>query len=240
MKTIGQLKSKLKSFTCIEEENFITDEELNCFIDMAQKKAATKIACLNKEYFTSMVEMPLAVGEEFLVLPEDIRATRVKAVLYRRNENKVCYRIKRADYKCVFSEYKSTPCEYYFMNVKGEGHRLYLNPLPNTDGQVTIVYERKPCDIEADAPNSTELEFEEMCDYIFQYVKLKIYEKTRNPLASLTLGELNEAEQDMLECMCPQFGDDCEVRPDREWSGYVDEGYGYGNYGGYGGGGYGW
>jgi hypothetical protein len=229
LKTIGQLKDKIKKFTCTEEESFISDAELNCFIDMAQKKAATKIACLNKEYFTSMVEVPVTKMQESVDLPEDIRATKVKSVFWQSEGSKCCTRIQRADYSCIGKDCPSTPCEYVFLNKKDEGSKLYLNPISNKAGTLTIIYERVPCDIADDASDDTTLEFEEMCDYIFQYVKLRVYEKEKNPLASLTVGELNEAEQDMLDCLCPQFGDDCEVKPDAQWRCYVDEGYGYGS-----------
>ena len=158
----------------------------------------------------------------------------MKAVHWRSEGSKCCTRIRRADYSCIGKDCPGIPCEYVFFNKKGEGSRLYLNPISNKAGKLTIIYERVPCDIEDDAADTTPLEFDEMCDYIFQYVKLKIYEKEKNPLASLTLGELNEAEKDMLDCLCPQFGDDCEVRVDETWRCYVDEGYGGGYGGGYG------
>lgn len=225
MKTIGDLKDKIKKFTCTEEESFISDEELCCFIDMAQKRALEIISCLNKDYFTSCADVEIEVGQETVDLPEDIRATKIKAVQWTGSNKKCCTKLRRSNYECIGKDCPGEPCEYTFFNKKGEGAKLYLNPVPNKAGSITIIYERKPCEVDETTSSDTPLEFEETCSYVFNFVKLMIYEKEKNPLASLALGQLNEAEKLMVECLCPQFSDDCEVRDEGTWRCYVDEGY---------------
>lgn len=227
MKTIGDLKDKIRKFTCTEEESFISDEELCCFIDMAQKKALTIVSCLNKDYFTSCADVEIEPGQNTIDLPEDIRGTKIKMVSWVGENKKCCSPLKRGDYKCINSNCEGTPCEYTFFNKKGEGAKLYLNPIPNKAGTITIIYDRMPCDIEADTPADTPFEFQEICDYVFNFVKLMIYEKEKNPLASLAISQLNEAEQLMVECMCPQFGDCVDIETDNKWRCYVDEHYGW-------------
>lgn len=233
MKNIGDLKSKIRKFTCTEEEgekSFLSDEELCCFIDMAQKKAMTKISCLNKDYLTTCADIDVEAGQESFTLPEDIKATKIKQIQWQGGSSKCCTKLKRGSYDCIGKDCAGTPCEYVFFNKKDVGVVLYLNPKPSKAGKLTVIYERKPCDIDGDTPDDQAFEFDEICDYVFNYVTMMIYEKEKNPLISSAASKLNEAEQDMLECLCPQFLDDCEVTPDEDGKCYLNGGTNYGSW----------
>lgn len=226
MKTIGDIKDKIRKFTCTEEENeksFLSDSELCCFIDMAQKRALEIISCLNKDYFVSCEEVDIEVGQEAVDLPDDIRATKIKAVQWTGSNKNCCTKLKRGNYECIGKDCPGEPCEYTFFNKKSEGAKLYLNPVPNKAGKLTIIYERKPCDIDEMTGDDATLEFDETCLYVFNFVKLMIYEKEKNPLASLAISQLNESEKLMVECLCPQFNDCVDIELDDSWRCYVDE-----------------
>lgn len=236
MRTVGQLKDKIKKFTCIEEESFISDDELCCFIDMAQKRAIELISCLNKDYFTSCVDMEIESKTNTVDLPSDIRGTKIKRVMWV--DGKCCTPLEREPYICQVDKCATRPCAYTFFNKKDVGPQLTLFPTPSKEGTVRIIYERQPCDIDENTDGSQEFELQEICKYVFDFVKLRIYEKEKNPLASLAISELNESERLMIECLSTQFTDSCDVEPDQCGRAYLEGGSGGygGGYGGYGGG----
>lgn len=226
MKTIGELKDKLKKFSDTEEESFLKDDEICCFINMAISKANQILCGCDQDYNTSCEEQDVAACTESISLPEDIMGTKIKKIIWKsEGDCGVCCELKRLDYDCMECDKKSTPQGYQFFNKKGEGQKLYLSPQPDKDGVIRIIYSRKPCEVDEDTDPTTELENPEMCNFIFFTVLALIYQKEKNPLVNLAIAQANEYEQLMIDCLCPQWSDEqsTELTADSCWKGYVDE-----------------
>lgn len=227
MKTIGELKKKIKQFTDSEEESYLKEDELCCFVNMAIQRAAKIVSCLNKDYFTSCEEIDVGAEQDCISLPEDIAGTKIKKVYWL--DGKRCCRLKRLDYDCFddCGSCSSQPYGFQFFNKAGEGNKLYLIPTCHKAGKVRIIYERTPMAIDENTPDTQEIEMPECCDFIFFFVLKFVFIKEKNPLANWAIEEMNESERKIEECMCPQFNDDesCEIEADSDWEGYVNECY---------------
>ena len=229
MNTIGELKDKIKKFTCTEEQTFLTEAELCCFIDMAQKRAMDLISCLNKDYFKASVDIPIESKTSVIDLPEDIKGTRIKRVLWK--DGKCCTTLERTSYICDTDKCSTYPCQYMFLNNKETGPQITLYPTPSKAATIQIIYERIPCDINESTPDDTGFEFPQICQFVFDFVTLRIYQKEKNPLLSVAASQMNESQRILEECMSNQFQDSCDIKVDECWADYVNEcsgrGYGY-------------
>lgn len=220
MKTLGEMKNKIKRLTCNEDSEGLSEEDICCFISMGQRRAMKLISCLNKEFFTSCSDTEVAIGTESIDLPEDILATKIKAVYWI--EKKCHTKMTRGQWDCI-SEYKGQPNRYVFFNKTGEGKKLYLNCIPSKAGKIRVIYERTPPEITDETPDTYEFEFPECCDFIFQYAKLGAYEFDSSPMTNLAIKQLDQAEGDLTKCMSSQFQDGGEIQADEDWSCYLNE-----------------
>lgn len=224
-KTIGDLKDKIKKFLDLEAEVYIKDEELCCWLDMAQNDAHSLINKLDSDYNTSCDEQTVVAKTAMVDLPEDIQGTKIKKIYWQ--QGKKCCELRRIDSTCDLScdITCGKPECWLFMNKKDEGKKIYLNPLPNADGIIRIFYTRKSCPIDENTPDDTCLEFDEMWGYMWAYVKKMVYEKEKNPMINLAIAELNQAEQKLEECLETQFNSDEDntLELDPVWKGYISE-----------------
>lgn len=220
MKTVGDIKEKIKGFTCLEEGSFISDDELCCLINMAQQELAKKIGCLNKDFYTTCHEETVAPGTEFVTLPDDVQGHKVKAVFW--TEGKTCCKLKKTDWDCPCSNKQAKPCEYRLFNKKDVGPAIYFEPVPNKEGSVRIIYDRQPVEITSTTSPTEELEFPEWCMFYFAFVRMFIYEKEKNPMLNLAISQMNEQERLIEDCLTGS-SDGCEIEVDEDWACYVNE-----------------
>lgn len=228
MDTVGELKKKLKQFTDTEEESYVKEDELCCFINMAIQKAAKIVSCLNKDYFTSCKDIDVPAGQDCISLPDDIMGTKIKKVYWVDAKGRCC-KLKRLDYDC-FEDCEpcvgKAPTGFQFFNKAGEGNKLYLIPACHEAGKIRMIYERQPCKVDETTSDTKELEMKECCDFIFYNVLMMLYVKEKNPLGTWAIAQMNAAQKLMEECMCPQFNDDeaCELEYDEYWGCVINDG----------------
>ena len=220
MKTIGELKDKLRTFTCNEDSDIFSDDDLQCYIEMAQRKATSIISTLNTDNLISCEDQAVLAGSTTAELPADIQGTRIKKVYWIGSDGKCCA-LERLGYDCEFDDCASNsgPFGYQYFN-KSSGAKLYLQLPPKEDGTIRIIYYRTQS-LESD-DDTTELDVS-TCDFIFYFVKKMIREKEKSPLVNLAIAEMNEAEQMMKQELSNGFEDDksCELETDSCWEDYV-------------------
>lgn len=219
MKTVGDLKDKLKKLTCLEEGGFIADDELCCLINLAQQELAKTISCLNKDFHKSCSEEVVAADTKIVDLPADIQGGKIRSVSWL--DGKTCCRLRRTDVEC-FCDKSSTPCEYDLFNKGAAGSQIYLNPAPSKEGTIRIVYDRQPVEITATTTETEEIEFPEWCMFYLAFVRMFIYEKEKNPMLNLAINQLNEQKKLIEECLTGAT-DGCEIEADSKWECFVNE-----------------
>jgi hypothetical protein len=215
-----QIKEKIERDLDLEDEEFITDDEMLGYINEGVREAAAEINDLYEDYLLKRAYIPLVSGTEEYALPSDIYAMKIRRIVYRSGST--VYSIDRIKDWKKFEEYalesvsqSSTRYKYFPINsVAGEPRLLFSPPAKETSSQnVTIWYFREAAILSSFTDTC---DIPEFINFIIQYVKVRCYEKeVGHPnlqKAMLDLEQQRSQMQSTLAAMVPDA--DNEIEPD--------------------------
>ncbi len=185
--TLGQIKAKIKRETDIEDEDFIRPEELEDYINEAIDEAEAEIHSLYEDYFLTREGLSLVANEEEYALPANIYAHKIRRVTY--NNTSSVYTVKRSQDWKKFEKYEiaqnfqtSDLYQYFIVNETAAEPRIIIFPQARETGSfVRIWYIRQANRLEDDTDIC---DIPEFIQFVFSYVKYKIYAKEGNPMVA--------------------------------------------------------
>ena len=198
MSTLKEIRDQVISDLDLEEEVWVSDSEIDRWINDAIKVAESQIHTLYEDYF--LVEsdpVPISRGDYLIDYPSDIYANKIRKVIFSdgTGTNTASHDVKRvknllagktAD---LYSADTTTPIlQWTPSNKLGEGRKIRLFPNTGRDGFLYMWYIRNASKL----VNDTDIcEVDEFEHYIVQYVKTRVYLKDGDPRAddSKTLEE---------------------------------------------------
>lgn len=92
--TYGEVRQKLERDFDLEDEKFISSDELAGYCNEAIDAAEASILKLNEDYFLKMKKISLSLGQQILTLPDDIYAQKIRGMIYN-NGGDLIYEIRR-------------------------------------------------------------------------------------------------------------------------------------------------
>lgn len=92
--TYGEIRKKIERDLDLEDETFISADELAGYCNEGIDSAEAEIMKLNEDYFLKSKLYDLTVGQSTLVLPTDIYAQKIRALIYN-NGGDLIYALKR-------------------------------------------------------------------------------------------------------------------------------------------------
>jgi len=103
----------------MDEEQWITDVELNKYINDGIDVAESEIHTLYEDYFLDYVSLPLVSGVEIYDLPSDIYANKIRRVIYDNTADKqyIINRIKKLEETVSVNNVNSDYYRYLLTNV---------------------------------------------------------------------------------------------------------------------------
>lgn len=209
--TLAQIREKIKRDLDLQAEDFVVSGELIDYINEAIDECEAEIHSLYEDYFFTRTKINIVSGQESYALPENIYGHKIRGVMWI-NEGEI-YRLKRvqpwklAEEYAIAKEYDvSTNLYRYFVENPSAGAPVItLIPTPDVSGQFAQVwYLRQANRLEED---TDVCDIPEFINFIFQYVKVRVYEKEGHPNAqqarvdlqaqrALMQGTLGEAQPD--------------------------------------------
>lgn len=164
--TYGTIRDKVKRELALEDEEFITEDEILGYYNDAISECEAEIHTLYEDYFLSNANLSLVNGEDDIDIPSDIYGLKIRGIIYN-NRADLIYPIKRIRELRKFSEIAVTQVfgqnnlyyRYILINRSAsEGNKIKLVPASSEDSDtvVTIWYLRRaaralvdndPCDI---------------------------------------------------------------------------------------------
>lgn len=199
--TYSQMRTKVESDLDIQDETFISPQELKDFFNEAIDEAEAEIHTLYEDYFLTRSKIPLVENQEEYDLPANIYAHKIRRVVY--NNTSSIYTIKRIQDWKKFEKYSiaanfetSDLYQYFIVNSEVGIPKLLLVPKARetSPAVVDIWYVRQVNRMEND---DDICDIPEFYNFIFQYVKVRVYEKEGHPNLPFAIQALEQQRSQM-------------------------------------------
>jgi hypothetical protein len=215
--TWAQIKAKVQADLGIEDEVFVTEAELMSYCNEAIDEAEAEIHGLYEDYFLNKSTLTLVQGTSDYVLPTDIYAHKIRRIIYQHGAN--IYAVERLkdwkkfEEKALTDYYPSTAYyAYIILNSAAGAPKISLVPTAQESGAyMTVWYIRNATRMTADA---SICDIPEFINFVYQYIKCRVYEKEMNPNAQAAVAILQQQRtlmQETLGTMVPDADNTIEM-----------------------------
>lgn len=228
-KTKLQVVKKIQRDLDLEEEEFIQPSEMTEYINDAISviEAHINTLGLRDQYFLTKTSLSLVVNQEDYTLPTNLYADKIKEIVY--SNGATIYRVmpmtedRSAEEIEHLNRFSTT--EWYKYRIRRDSSTAnYLQLIPKsretTANVLKIEYFR---DLERVSDDDDLVEVPEIALlYLYQYVKVKIYEKESHANYQAAIAELEKLEELMLSTLQGQLADNDNNRVELDKSIYQE------------------
>jgi hypothetical protein len=216
--TYGDIRNKILRDLDLEDEIFITADELLGYVNEAIDEAEAEIHTLYEDYFLARATLTLVSGQEAYALPANMYAHKIRRILYRNGtETRAIPRLrdwkKFEVYTQALANATGTAYEYFIDNTTSGAPKIILSPTPTEDGPyVTIWYLRNAAALAVEADVC---DIPEFVQFVIQYAKVRCYEKEGHPNLGGAVQYLERQRQLMNATLSSMVADgSTEIEPD--------------------------
>lgn len=215
-------KTKVEEDLDLQEEQFISDDELLGYTNEGLREAEKEYLTLYEDYLLDNANLALVTGTSKYSLPTGIFANKIRGIIY--SSNSIIYEIKRIRSSKKFLERayirNENPTDYYsyiILNSSANGIQIELSPpaKETSSTNVTIWFIRKVDEIDADS-DVVDKDLPECINFLYAYVKGKCKQKenagTMPQDAAAEIEQQRKMLVDTLTSMVPD--DDNKVEMD--------------------------
>jgi len=221
VRTLLEIRQQVKDDLDLNDETFITDVDLNRWINDAIENAESEIHTLYEDYFLAHADIVITAGVVDIDYPSDIYANKIRKIIFKESTNKDAqsHEVRRqkdlvaAESMDLYSSDSTNPVlSWVPVNTSGAGRKMRLYPKSGRNGILTVYYIRNAAKLVLDTDICDIDEFER---YIIQSVKTQAFFKDGDPRSTDSKGleeQLKRSMVDSLSNMSPDNND--EVDPD--------------------------
>ncbi len=210
--TLATIRAKIEQDLDLEEELFIPQNEILGYINEAIDEAEANIHTLYEDYFLTSANLALVNGTSDYALPTNIYANKIRGVQYANGST--IYKIRqlrdneRFESAALINLSQASDFYRYLLlnNSASAGITLRLFPPARETSatNVTIWYLRNANTLSVDADKC---DIPEFVNFIYQYVKVRCYEKEGHPNLGVALTRLDQQKQLMVETLTSMVPD---------------------------------
>jgi hypothetical protein len=226
--TYGQLKSDLQRELDLQDETFITSDEMLSYFNEAVDMIEAAIHTIYEDYFLTTEVLNLVNGTAQYNLPTDIYAQKIRRIIYSDGNSQVfdIKRVRELD-EIPYLNLPGTQAilyKYMITNSSTAGLKINIYPTPNiTTSNVTMYYIRNAKRFTAD---SDVCDIPEFTNVIVQYARFKCLSKEfpDAPPAQQAMQVLQMKQQEMVDTLTARVPDeDNEVIKDTRFYNDFDD-----------------
>jgi len=211
--TWAEIRAKIEGECDTEDEDFVRSPELIAYCNEAIDEAEAEIHTLYEDYFLSYKDITITSGDEFIDIATqipDIYADKIRRILFKVGDTS--YTVKRLkDWKKFENkadlDLSSSTADYsYFIVNKTVGvPQIMLSPKAHESGTIKVWYLRNANRITMDTDIC---DIPEFINFIFAYLKVKIFGKEGHPGYPETLERLENERVRMNAVLSNRVPDD--------------------------------
>lgn len=232
--TYGDLSSNLLKELDLEDETFITPQELLNYFNEAVDMVESTVHTIYEDYFLTSAPLSFINNQVSYALPADIYAQKIRGVFYSDGSANV-YDIKRiknlSELNFLNLAQRSTILyQYLITNDGAAGLKLAFYPTPSeTTSNVTLWYLRNAKRFTG-ASNEV-CDIPEFTAVVIQYVRWKCLDKEGHPSTQMAAGVLQTLRQEMVDTLTARVPDeDNFIQPDYSFYNDFDNIFYWGGY----------
>lgn len=211
--TYAELKANLEKELDLEDETFITPDEMLNYFNEAVDMIEAAIHNIYEDYFLVSTPLSLVSGTSTYSLPADIYAQKIRAILYNDGGANM-YDIKRLKKLSDINFVRNNNLYQYIITNDGtSGLKLQFFPTPQeTSTNITMWYLRNAKKFASD---SDVCDIPEFTAVIIAYVRWKCMQKEGHPDQASAQQTLQIARQEMVDTLTARVPDeDNEITQD--------------------------
>lgn len=224
--TYGELKADLQKELDLEDETFITPDELLNYFNEAITVVSSEIHTIYEDYFLAQtLSISITSGTSRYDLPDDIFAQKIRSLVYDDGASKK-YEIKRIKQIKEIPFVANTDLyRYIIVNDATDGVQIELHPTPaETNSNVKMMYLRGATRFTGDDADICDIP--EFTNVVVQYAKWKCLCKEGHPDANNAAAILDGLRKQMVETLMARVPDeDNEVIKDTTFYDDFDDWY---------------
>lgn len=204
--TYAELKANLQKELDLEDETFITADEMLNYFNEAVDLVESAIHTIYEDYFLTSSSIFLVNGTQTYDLPTDIYAQKIRKILYS-DGGAMKYEIKRIK-KLENTMFFQTPDLYSYVikNSSTVGLKIAFYPTPSeTSSNITMWYIRNAAKFAVD---TDVCDIPEFTAVIVQYVRWKCLNKEGHPDTQQAAQDLMMMKQEMVDTLTARVPDE--------------------------------
>lgn len=206
----SEIKTKVEADLGLEEETFISDDEMLAYANEAIDEAEAEIHSTYEDYFLKRGAITFVSGTDAYALPSDIYANKLRGVFYRNGTNK--YPILRerdnrklVDYEDAINEGSLQLYKYFLINETAGTPQMLFVPTPLESGAyVKFWYYRNANRLVA---TTDVCDIPEFVSFVIQFMKVRCYEKEAHPSLGMAIQALEQQRAQMKETLSTMVPD---------------------------------
>jgi len=225
--TYKEIREKVRRDLGIEQETFITPDELIGYVNEAIDDAEAQIHTLYEDYFLTRQKLSVVKDDTEVTLPTNIYGLKIRGLIY--NDGTDVYTIKRFKNsealfeKLAYEELvEDDVYQYALFNDSAANGVLkfpYIHMIPKPYKSITDVlqlfYLRNANRMEDD---SSYCDIPEFVSFVIQFAKVRCYEKEGDPRLTAALGMLKYFSEQMVNTLTNMTPDgDNEIEKDMSY-----------------------
>jgi len=201
--TWGEIRTKISRDLDIEEENFVRPEELVEYANEAIDEYESEINTMSGsaiDYFLNKETVTITANQDEYDLPGQIYAHKIRKVLF--NNSSTVYEIRPAgrqkfEKKAIADQFNTSDLyEYFIYNPTIAVPKLVLIPTARETGDfMQIWYLRNLNRMSGDDTDICDIPV--FINFIFQYIKVRVYEKEGHPNLTFAIAALEKQRSQM-------------------------------------------
>lgn len=204
--TYAELKAYLEKELDLEDETFITEDEMLSYFNEAVDMVEAAIHNIYEDYFLTTAPLAITSGTAAYNLPSDVYAQKIRKVLYNDNGS-LKYeirRIKRIEDTLYIEQ--ADLFGYILMNSGSLGMKMTLFPTPSvSNSNITVWYLRNAKRFELD---TDVCDIPEFTSVVVQFVRYKCLTKEGHPDAGQAAQDLERMKQEMVDTLTARVPDE--------------------------------
>lgn len=228
-KTLADLRSKIERDLDLEAEEFVQPEEAIEYINDAISIAEAHIIKLGlrDKYFHTRAQISLITGQEDYDLPANVYANKINKIVYERGAT--LYTLRPIDSSEMYEDiqflnkYVTTDFYRYLIRHDAPGvEKLQIVPKARIDvvNGLTVWYFR---DANKLALDTDICDLPEICyQFIYQYFRVRTYEKEKGTAWQLALADLEKITELMIETLTQQITDSTLTEVEKDMTIYQE------------------
>lgn len=224
--TLAQVKAKIDKELDLENEDIVQPEEFVGYVNDAVREVVAEMSKLSVEdtYFHKFAAFPLVANQADYVLPTDIFANKIKALVY--NDDTAIYRIRRIRGNEIYARMESLQkyavsenrpvCYALFNSGVSTGYSLKIIPTPRVNVPfVTMYYLRQANELALDDDGTGLIDCpEEFIQFLIAFVKVKCLAKEiGNPNLPFAMKDEDRCRALMIQTLTDQVEDSDNTVP---------------------------